>query len=189
MLIKTNFYDLLCEIQKDNRKIIKNNDLKASACIIYDSENFKLEDILEDTVILGSTPENVITALKNEKTWQNIDTLNINELNYNEILIDNKTTSESIKTWLAKKFINPFYSYVCGTIYIRNPMAQVLVMNTRDAKNVDELLFDVYWNINSSRKDMKNVKVDDLCNELGLISKNSEIEYEIEKDYDLKERD
>lgn len=182
MLIKTNFYDLLCEIQKDNRKVIKNNDLNASACIIYDGENFKLEDILEDTVILGSTPENVITALKNEKTWQNIDTLSINELNYNEILIDNKTTSESIKTWFAKKFI-------CGTIYMKNPMAQVLVMNTRDAKNVDELLLDVYWNINSSRKDMKNVKVDDLCNELGLISKNSEIEYEIEKDYDLKERD
>ena len=175
MLVKTNFYDLLCEIQKDNRKIIKNNDLKESACIIYDGENFKLEDILEDTVILGSTPENVITALKNEKTWQNIDTLSINELNYNEILIDNKTTSESIKTWLAK-------SYVCGIIYIRNPMAQVLVMNVRDAKNVDELLLDVYWNMNSSRKDMKNVKVDDLCNELGLISKNNEIEYEIEKD-------
>lgn len=62
---EANFYDLLCQIQDDNSKVIKSDKLEADEYIFYDGTNFRFED----SAFLGSTPEAVTHLFRNELTW------------------------------------------------------------------------------------------------------------------------
>lgn len=152
------FYDMLCQIQDDNTKVIKSDKLEDCECILYDGSNFKYED----GAFLGNTPESVVNLFRYELTWSKDAEFRIEDLKDGTLLIKEHATVESVKAWFKE-------NYVRATVYTANPPALVVILNSKSTDNVDNLKLDVYWCEDSPHANMKNVTIDDLCKEIGLI--------------------
>lgn len=149
-VIKDELSEKLNIIKNDNRKVIA---AKGLPDIIYDGECFRTED----GKLLGETAEKVGNNLPALKVAE----LSVDELDMRTLLITKNSTVESVREWFAEH-------YLCGTIYLKNPMAQIVVKGIKEAKDIDELTMDVYWSVNSRRENLVNVTLDSLCKELGL---------------------
>lgn len=150
--MKEKLSEMLDAIKKDNRKAITSKYVLPD--IVYDGEYFRSEE--GDS--LGTTADEVIEHLSELKY---VAELSVYELNENTLLITKDTTAASMKKWFAEH-------YMCATVYLKNPIAQICILNIKDAKNVDELVMDVFWSVNSSTADDYGVTVDDLCKMFGM---------------------
>lgn len=141
-------YDKLCAIYDDNSRCIR---IPGMPDIIFDGENFRTST----GAFIGKAPENCVDIASYFPQYIvcKSPAPEITDIGERTLLIMTDTTREDVIGFFAKRA-------ACGTLYLKNPDATVLLLKDGG--------MDVYFDKGCDHKDLRSATLSDLCKELGL---------------------